>query len=101
MNRQRVADFGTFDIERSCLWIDKGVDDGAAREIGAGADLSSKSILREGIEDLTGPDPEHWLVSAKGPRVLIRTRNEPGESAIRDHLTAFSTAPRYVVRLYQ
>jgi len=91
MDRDRVSDLGAFYVERSRLWIDKWVDDGAARQIGARADLSTEGIFRENVEDLTGPDPEYGLVSAKGPRVLIRGRNESGSSTVWDDLTAFRT----------
>lgn len=91
MDCERVSDFGAIDVERSSLWIDVWVDDRATRQIGACADLSAEGILRVDIEDLTGPNPEYGVVAAEGPRVLIRSRNEPGESTIRDDLTAFNT----------
>ena len=82
MDRERVTYLGPFDVERPCLWVDERVDDGAARKIGPGANFAAEGILGEKIEDLTGPDPEYRVVSAEGPRVLIRGRNEPGESTI-------------------
>ena len=44
-----------------------------------------------------GPDAEHWLVPAEGPRVLIGSRNKSDGLTIPDAVTALIAG----VRLYQ
>src|SRR6202521_4345383 len=99
VDRQRVARLRALDVERAGLWIDERVLDRLAGQVLLRSDLAGKAVLRIQIEHVTGLNAGDRVDAAKGPGVLLLSRNDPLDVNGLDHSSPLSASVSYSVFL--